>query len=145
MDEKRRLFRQLMQTTQVIHEIALRNRNQIGHFQGGGQIIAVLGQHENQNYQNELAKQVHVRPGSLSQVLARLERDGMITRTRDANDRRQVIVQLTPKGQTKNQEINAEREEFMNALLKKVTLKDCQELIRIGELMASGLQEHYEE
>lgn len=143
-DDKKQLFRELMQTTRVIHSIALRNRNEIGHFQGGGQIIAVLGKHDNHCFQNELAKMVHVRPGSLSQVLTRLEHAGFITRERDTKDRRQIMVQLTPEGQRENQKLNAEREIFLDALLEKVSVKDCQNLIRIGKLMADGLQEHYE-
>ncbi|WP_251547314.1 MarR family winged helix-turn-helix transcriptional regulator [Limosilactobacillus caecicola] len=144
MGKKQQLFRELMKTTRMIHEVALRNRNQIGHFQGGGQIIAVLGRHDNHYFQNELAKQVHVRPGSLSQVLTRLEKNGLITRHRDEQDRRQVIVTLTEQGRLKNQELDAERQEFMDALLDKLTIEDCQALIRIGKLMTAGLQEHYQ-
>ncbi len=144
MDEKHVLFHQLMKNTRVIHEIALRNRKHIGHFQGGGQIIAVLGQHGNQFYQNELAKQVHVRPSSLSQVLSRLEQDQLITRKRDPQDRRQIVVSLSKKGQAKNQELEAEREEFVDALLDRLSIDDCKELIRIGSLMVSGLQDKYQ-
>lgn len=144
MDEKHALFRQLMKNTRVIHELALRNRKHIGHFQGGGQIIAVLGQHDNQFYQNELAKQVHVRPSSLSQVLGRLEQDHLITRERDSHDRRQVLVSLTAKGQEKNKQIQAEREEFVDALLNQLSIHDCEEMIRIGKLMVAGLKDHYQ-
>ncbi|WP_295729747.1 MarR family winged helix-turn-helix transcriptional regulator [uncultured Limosilactobacillus sp.] len=144
MDEKQVLFRQLMKNNRVIHELAFRNHKHSGQFQGGGQIIAILGQYNNQFYQNELAKQVHVRPSSLSQVLNRLEQEKLIVRQRDQQDRRQILVRLTSKGQVKSTELQAEREEFVNALLKKLTIHDCEELVRIGELMIKGLKDHYQ-
>lgn len=144
MVKKRELFQELMKNTKIIHEIGLRNRNQIGQFQGGGQIIAVLGNHNNEVYQNELAKMVHVRPGSLSQVLTRLERDGYIQRQRDEVDRRLVKVSLTKSGLTKHNELSAERQQFVDALLAKLTVQDCQELVKIGQLMVEGLQERFE-
>lgn len=41
-----------------------------------------------------------VRPTTLTSVLDRLERRGMLTRAADAGDRRSVLVRLTPAGRT---------------------------------------------
>ena len=144
MPDKRELFCQLMTETRTIREIGLGKRNQIGHFQGGGQIIVTLAQHDNRICQSELAKLVHVRPGSLSQVLSRLERDDMIDRHRDHDDHRLVIVSLTAKGIEKYQALSHEREQFIDALLNKLSIQDCQDLIRISRLMVAGLEENYQ-
>jgi DNA-binding MarR family transcriptional regulator len=48
--------------------------------------------------QRELARQLDVDAGNLIAVLDRLEADGLLERTRDASDRRQRLVSLTPKG-----------------------------------------------
>jgi len=59
----------------------------------------------------EIARFGRVRPGSLAKainlshatvtgILDRLEQRGLITRTRDGEDRRSVIVEMAPKGET---------------------------------------------
>ena len=49
-------------------------------------------------YQSELATKLLKSGGNLTLVVDNLERDGLVTRTRDAADRRFVKVALTPKG-----------------------------------------------
>jgi DNA-binding MarR family transcriptional regulator len=45
----------------------------------------------------ELAEAASLSPGAVTTVLDRLERMGLVTRTRDEADRRRVLVELTPK------------------------------------------------
>ena len=49
--------------------------------------------------QEQLAAKVHVQSQTLGRVLARLEAAGLVTRTRNPNDRRQLHVQLTAAGE----------------------------------------------
>ena len=49
--------------------------------------------------QEQLAAKVHVQSQTLGRVLARLEAAGLVTRTRNPNDRRQLRVQLTAAGE----------------------------------------------
>ncbi|WP_156393063.1 MarR family transcriptional regulator [Rhizobium sp. Root1220] len=53
-----------------------------------------------------IGEQLDLDSGTLSPLLKRLEHNGLITRTRDARDERQVIVSLTPKGQAMRSEID---------------------------------------
>ena len=48
--------------------------------------------------QRGLARQLEVDAGNLISILDGLEADGLLQRTRDAKDRRQRLVGLTPKG-----------------------------------------------
>jgi hypothetical protein len=48
--------------------------------------------------QEQLAAKVHVQGQTLGRVLARLESQGLVTRTRNAADRRQLQVRLTQAG-----------------------------------------------
>jgi DNA-binding MarR family transcriptional regulator len=45
----------------------------------------------------ELAEAASLSPGAVTTVLDRLERMGLVTRTRDETDRRRVIVEITDK------------------------------------------------
>lgn len=50
--------------------------------------------------QNGLALDTAQHPAGLSRLLDKLERDGLVTRTRDPSDRRRVQVAVTPAGRT---------------------------------------------
>jgi DNA-binding MarR family transcriptional regulator len=48
--------------------------------------------------QRDLAKELRIEGATLTRHLDRLEREGLIARTRDPDDRRQISANLTPKG-----------------------------------------------
>ncbi|HUZ19411.1 MAG TPA: homoprotocatechuate degradation operon regulator HpaR [Acidimicrobiales bacterium] len=48
--------------------------------------------------QHELARACQIVPPSLTGVLSRMERDGLVERSRVASDQRRVLVTLAPKG-----------------------------------------------
>ncbi|MFF2030360.1 MarR family winged helix-turn-helix transcriptional regulator [Arthrobacter sp. NPDC058192] len=62
--------------------------------------------------QEQLAAKVHVQGQTLGRVLARLESQGLVTRTRNAADRRQLQVKLTHAGKTA---LNAARQAEVDA------------------------------
>lgn len=57
-------------------------------------IVGVLGP----SPAGRLSRVLHVHPGTLSATLARLERRGLVQRTRGATDARRVVVSLTEAG-----------------------------------------------
>jgi DNA-binding MarR family transcriptional regulator len=48
--------------------------------------------------QNEIRLYVHTTHASVAQMVRRLERDGLVKRTKNPRDARSVVVKLTPKG-----------------------------------------------
>ena len=48
----------------------------------------------------ELVERMSASPSRISRILADLEKDGLVTRTIDPDDRRGIVVVLTPKGVT---------------------------------------------
>jgi MarR family transcriptional regulator for hemolysin len=48
--------------------------------------------------QRSLAKQIRIEGATLTRHLDRMEREGLIVRTRDDDDRRQIRVGMTPQG-----------------------------------------------
>jgi len=59
----------------------------------------------------ELCEMMDLRPSSLSEMLARAEAEGLITRRADEEDRRVVRVTLSPKGQDLVDEMDRARTE----------------------------------
>ena len=65
---------------------------------GGGRMLSVM--HENPNVTSrELAELLDIRPSSLTELLGRLEKEELITRTADDSDKRVSRVSLTEKGE----------------------------------------------
>ena len=54
-----------------------------------------------------IGEQLDLDSGTLSPLLKRLEQSGLIKRTRDSRDERQVIVSLTPKGRSMKSEASS--------------------------------------
>ncbi|WP_196590841.1 MarR family winged helix-turn-helix transcriptional regulator [Pectinatus frisingensis] len=50
--------------------------------------------------QNELIKKMTIRPGSLSELLGKLKKNGYVERIKDDKDRRRMLIRLTEKGRT---------------------------------------------
>ncbi|WP_293814977.1 MarR family winged helix-turn-helix transcriptional regulator [uncultured Parolsenella sp.] len=114
------------------------------HIHGGGRsgrapIICALLKHGDAMPQRELMNMFDLKAGSLSEVLTKIERDGLIERTRDPQDRRQLIVQLTPEGHAQALEEQTRREGFRADALTCLTREQRNEL----ENMLDLVKEHW--
>ncbi len=89
-------------------------------------LLAETGSISQQSLQEILA----IRPGSLSELLGKLENKGLITRTQDEADRRKNYLSLTDEGRTVLDNLNEEADPFsclaeeeketLKVLLKKI-------------------------
>lgn len=87
------------------------------HVNGGGRsgrqpLLCALLKHDGQLPQRDLMCKFDLKAGSLSEVLSKLEKDGLIERTRDPQDRRQLIVSLTEQGRAQATAEQQRRENF---------------------------------
>jgi len=87
--------------------------------------------------QVELAERLHVEKSSLSQVLVSLEKKGLVQLTRNTQDKRKTIVELTSKGRQLKDEIlpiaDVVNTEATNGL-------DEAEVIHIKRMLAAIIQ-----
>ena len=114
------------------------------HMHGGGRsgrapMLCTLRKHGTAMPQRELASRFELKAGSLSEVLTKLEEAGLIVRTRDAEDRRQLIVQLTEEGMRKADEDQLEREEFRRSAFSCLTDEELDQL----EDMLVRIKQHW--
>lgn len=100
-----------------------------------GRILRILSAH-NGISQHKLQEIVGIKPGSLSEVLIKLEKTGCITRKQDKNDKRCQNVYITDKGRQVFEEIhqaNAEESahyfDILNAKEKKTLLSLLDKLV----------------
>jgi homoprotocatechuate degradation regulator HpaR len=60
-------------------------------------VLRVLGEHGTVET-GRVAREAYILGPSLTGVLARMERDGLVRRERDPTDQRRTVVEATPKG-----------------------------------------------
>ncbi|HEX4009347.1 MAG TPA: MarR family transcriptional regulator [Solirubrobacteraceae bacterium] len=84
----------------------------------------------------ELAQLENVQPQSLSRPLVGLERDGLITRTPDPDDRRRARLEITAAGiRTVREDMRRRDQWLMSAMSAQLTPTERQLLGLAGELM----------
>lgn len=79
---------------------------------GKQHILVELLAHGNQMTQRDLQEASCITSASLSEVIAKLEVEGLLARERSETDRRQLTVTLTPEGERRAHEVVRTRAEF---------------------------------
>lgn len=80
--------------------------------------------------QKELQQKLGVKPGSVSELISKLEAKGLVERERDPQDRRKVVLNLTDRGR-KVAEIHRERP--VETLFTALDEQERQQLTKILE------------
>jgi DNA-binding MarR family transcriptional regulator len=83
----------------------------------------------------EIAAAERLQPQSLTRVIAELEAERMITRSRDEQDRRQYVLELTEAGARALAEDMASRDEWLARAMADLTEAERHVLYLAGELM----------
>ena len=82
-------------------------------------------------------------PAAVTMLLDRMEKNGLIHRERDDQDRRIVWVSLSEKGRIETQRGLAIRNEFMNSVLSNISMHNQQLLLYLlGKMTAPKNKEH---
>jgi DNA-binding MarR family transcriptional regulator len=74
----------------------------------------------------------------LHAILNELERDGLVRRVRDEQDRRRNVVALTPRGTTALKRLDKRVDAAQNALLEPLSAADRRELRRLLGRLVDG-------
>lgn len=88
---------------------------------------------------NDLAQEVNLSSGATTLALNRLEKEGLIVRSRDKEDRRIVWVELTEKGRSLILRLVEKRHRVWEKMLSTLTPKEEQEFLRLLEKMVNQL------
>lgn len=143
-DQDEAFFSNLFSLISEMHTIAVKDPTYRESFRGQGRIISLLAKHPNLA-QREIAYLAHVKPGSLTEVLDRLEREELIIRQRDEHDRRILRVSLTATGQQAAQEIEEQRHRLEKNILSGITHEERQQFLGVVKKMRNQLKKGYGE
>lgn len=68
-------------------------------------VMLVLWEQDSQKV-NDIAKRLLLETNTVTPLLKRMEQEGLVRRSKSAEDARQVLVQLTPKGREMEKELS---------------------------------------
>ena len=108
------------------------------HFHGGGRsgqipILCMLDRCGGTLSQQELGMRFEIKPGSLSEILSKMECAGLIERTRDTKDRRQLFVTLTSEGFEVARREHERRDAFRRVAFSALTVEEQEQLAEMLE------------
>lgn len=104
------------------------------------QLIAFRGETDNKIQPSEIGHKMNVSSARIAQTLNSIEKKGWITRDIDLNDRRKIIISLTPEG--KKQAENCRKSVIDNAakMLELLGEDDAEEYVRITGKLADKIK-----
>ncbi len=121
------------------------------HFSRAHTLLAEAGLHPSQYHlltllnasrglsQHEIAKQLLMKPSTLTIMLRRLERDGMVEKRRDSDDKRIFRIYLSPQGEEALKEGNTKFAQLEEELYRNFSTSDLDALVRLATLMRDNL------
>ncbi len=102
--------------------------------------LLALG-HEGALAMGDLARRVAVTEKTITGLVDRLQRDGLVERRRDGADRRVIHVGLTPAGAALAARLDAEVLQALTRLLSRLGAADRRDLFRIIEKLTHALED----
>lgn len=125
----------------VLHQL-----RRCGHFlhqmMGGGKasqfrVLNILSRHENVT-QCQLQELMGVRQSSMSELVQKLEEQGLITRERSESDRRQIIISLTDAGMRESCANEEQRATQAQEMLNPLSEEEQRQLYLLLEKLLSA-------
>jgi DNA-binding MarR family transcriptional regulator len=107
-----------------------------GHPAQAGCLLVIA--HREGITQRELADTLHLAPASVTTMLQRMERQGVIERWNDEVDQRLTRIRLTEEGARLNAQLAAVSADVIAATISPLSAHDRAELIRILNLLADN-------
>ncbi len=91
--------------------------------------------------QRELSNLMCVKDSSVGRLIDRLERDGLVIRTRSTEDRRVITLSLSDEGDSRFHELLPIGQSFNNQLIKNISAKDLETFENVLKTMLINIEE----
>ncbi len=105
-------------------------------------VLNYLATHEAAIHPKELSKKMAVSTARITSLLHHMEEKGLVARSSDLSDNRQIFVRLTENGVTAIQKARAEVISRVSSLLEALGPEDAREYIRIQEKLRRARHRH---
>jgi DNA-binding MarR family transcriptional regulator len=140
----------------ALHSLARRLRQallkdylarQAGHDldQAGLAVLYVLQAEQASPRITDVAARLGIDPPAVTRKAQQLERLGLVSRTRDAEDARAFRLRLTAEGEHRLSSFQLARHQWLTTVLTDWTPGECQELARLMGRFADDIDRHLDE
>jgi len=125
---------------EFFNKVVRDNGQLLGFDFGISQLKALAAFHEDQEYtMGELSKNASVTMPSMTEMIDGLERDGIVERWRDSEDRRVVKVHLTEKGKEMRRKFMMRRRNEFKNIFGKLSKEERDDLVNALEKVSTIL------
>ena len=90
---------------------------------------------------SELSDKIRAQNSTVTGIIDRMEREGLVLRERSKEDRRVVHIRLTPKGKALADDIPVEPMEIFKGALESLTVQEMRDLMRIMTKVAKRVKQ----
>ena len=89
---------------------------------------------------SELSERIRAQNSTVTGIIDRMEREGLVLRARSKEDRRVINIKLTEKGSRIAREVTVEPMEVLRASLESLSVPEMRELMKILTKIARRVQ-----
>jgi MarR family transcriptional regulator, organic hydroperoxide resistance regulator len=93
---------------------------------------------------SELSERIRAQNSTVTGIIDRMEREGLVTRERSREDRRVVFIRLTTKGRKLAEDVPVEPWEIFRSALESLTASETRDLVKILGKVARRVRENVE-
>lgn len=137
-DNAAKLYTALHRIGRQLHRCAHRLGHTEGHYREQSRLLLLIAENEGV-IQRDLAMEMDVRPSSMTEMLARMERMGLICRRQDEQDQRVMHIYLTDAGKAAAEESEQASARLTGRLFAGLTPEEIAEMLRLTEKLADAL------
>jgi DNA-binding MarR family transcriptional regulator len=138
------IFRLLGRTTRVSHRYMGNQLEKYGLTRGQPRVLRHLANHPSIT-QKELITHMDIRPATLTRMLQRMEKNGLISRTPSKNDQRVMTITLTDLGYQAHLTSEQVHQDMEDQLLALITEEERDTLCRVLKKINRHIQAKEEE
>lgn len=124
-------------THELFRRLYLKNR---GSNQTQGKVLKILYK-KGRLSQKEVQEILDVKPGSISEIITKLEKRELVTRVQDLQDRRRVLLELTEKGR---QDVEEFSRNYQNSVMQFFEVLEDVEKQEFGRILVKLLDQEGE-
>lgn len=107
---------------------------------GAGMLLRILQENDGMS-SRELADRMGIRPASLTEMLNRLEADGILTRQPDPADQRRNRIFIQEKGYVLLKKMKAVRQTEREHINQSLTLDEQEQFVALCEKLTKSLED----
>ena len=107
------------------------HRNMGDAMQGEAFVLHYLDNHSGEAMPSEIGSDMNVSSARIAQTLNSIEKKGWITRQIDTDDRRRILVRLTPEGKNETEKLRQTAIGLATKILRLLDEEDAMEYVRL--------------